>query len=213
MILGAMLYDTILPLESWNLVPCRKVKSTVYNLCTVLFWVFPKWSLVSGSSTHYLWVKHWSYTSSLYVLFYLFFVKIQSHLRCCISDHELFHLKKIVCLRLWCPCLSYQKTVITINSLAPRRFERNFREVISKLILVIDGWGISFEIVLTWTAQDLTDDQSTLVQVMAWCHQATSHYLSQCWHRSLSLYDVTRPQWVKDTYLVGRTSQKNKTLF
>ena len=31
---------------------------------------------------------------------------------------------------------------------------------------------------------------------MAWCHQATSHYLSQCWPRSLSPYDVTRPQWV-----------------
>ena len=31
---------------------------------------------------------------------------------------------------------------------------------------------------------------------MAWCRQATSHYLSQCWPRSLSPYDVTRPQWV-----------------
>ena len=31
---------------------------------------------------------------------------------------------------------------------------------------------------------------------MAWCHQATSHYLSQCWPRSLSPYGVTRPQWV-----------------
>ena len=27
---------------------------------------------------------------------------------------------------------------------------------------------------------DLTDDKSTLVQEMAWCRQATSHYLSQC---------------------------------
>ena len=26
---------------------------------------------------------------------------------------------------------------------------------------------------------DLTDDKWTLVQVMAWCRQATSHYLSQ----------------------------------
>ena len=42
-----------------------------------------------------------------------------------------------------------------------------------------------------------TDDKSTLVQVMAWCHQATSHYLSQCWPRSLSPYGITRPQWVK----------------
>ena len=38
--------------------------------------------------------------------------------------------------------------------------------------------------------------ESTLVQVMAWCRQATSHYLSQCWHRSISPYDVTRPQLV-----------------
>ena len=28
-------------------------------------------------------------------------------------------------------------------------------------------------------------DKSTLVQVMAWCCQATSHYLSQCWPRSM----------------------------
>ena len=44
--------------------------------------------------------------------------------------------------------------------------------------------------------QDFTDDKSTLVQVMAWCRQATSHYLSQCWPRSPMPYGVTRPQWV-----------------
>ena len=43
---------------------------------------------------------------------------------------------------------------------------------------------------------DLTDDTSRVVPVMAWCCQATSHYLGQCWPRSMSLYDVTRPQWV-----------------
>ena len=31
---------------------------------------------------------------------------------------------------------------------------------------------------------------------MAWCHQATSYYLSQCWPRSMLLYGITRPQWV-----------------
>ena len=46
---------------------------------------------------------------------------------------------------------------------------------------------------------DLTDEKSTLVQVMAWCRQATSHYLSQCWPRSLLPYGVTRPQWVNCT--------------
>ena len=44
--------------------------------------------------------------------------------------------------------------------------------------------------------RDLTDDKSTLGQVMAWCRQATSHYLSQCWLSSLSPYGVARPQWV-----------------
>ena len=44
---------------------------------------------------------------------------------------------------------------------------------------------------------DLTDDQSTMVQVIAWCRQATNHYLSQCWPRSLSPCGVIRPQWVK----------------
>ena len=43
----------------------------------------------------------------------------------------------------------------------------------------------------------LTDDKSTLFQAMAWCRQATSHYLNQCWPRSMSPYGVTRPQWVK----------------
>ena len=31
---------------------------------------------------------------------------------------------------------------------------------------------------------------------MAWCREATSHYMSQCWPRYLSPYGVTSPQWV-----------------
>ena len=44
--------------------------------------------------------------------------------------------------------------------------------------------------------QDLTDGKLTSVRVMAWCRQATSHYLSQCWLSSLSPYGVARPRWV-----------------
>ena len=73
---------------------------------------------------------------------------------------------------------------------------------------MIGGWGIFCEIALRWMPLDLTDDKSTLVQVMAWCRQATSHYLSQCWPRSLwvinssiasyefhSDYVSREPQW------------------
>ena len=85
---------------------------------------------------------------------------------------------------------------VSSNSLAPGRFKVNFRWVKS----AVNGWGISCENALIWVSLDHTYDQSTLVQVMAWCRQATSHYLSQCWPRSLSPYGVTRPQWVRSNF-------------
>ena len=39
------------------------------------------------------------------------------------------------------------------------------------------------------------NEKSTSVPVMAWCRQATIHYLSQCWPR-YKPYGVTRSQWV-----------------
>ena len=98
-----------------------------------------------------------------------------------VHDNSLFHFE-----------------LISINSLAPGKFEWNFifRYVIFKPIFVIDGWGISLEIALIWMSLDFTNDQSILVQVMAWCCQATSHCLSQCWPRSVSPYGVVRPEWV-----------------
>ena len=88
---------------------------------------------------------------------------------------------------------------LLLYSLASGRIQRDFRKLIFQLILVNDGWSISCEIVLEWMSMDLTDGKLTLVQVLAWCCQATSHYLSQCWPRSLSSYDIIRPQWVKSS--------------
>ena len=92
------------------------------------------------------------------------------------------------------------------KSLAPGKFEWNLRYLILQIISVIDDWGISCELALRWMSLDLADDKSTLVQVMAWCRQATSHYLSQCWPRSLSPLGVTRPQWVNMPSYQYRTS-------
>ena len=58
--------------------------------------------------------------------------------------------------------------MLFVNSLAPGKFEWNFRYVIFKQILLIDGWGISCEIVLILMSLDFTDYQSILVQLMAW---------------------------------------------
>ena len=47
-----------------------------------------------------------------------------------------------------------------------------------------------------WMPKITFDDKSTLVQLMAWCRQAISNCLSQCWPRSMSPYGVIRPQWL-----------------
>ena len=62
------------------------------------------------------------------------------------------------------------------------------------------GWGNSFVVVLRWKSLNLTDTKSTLVQVMAWCRQATSHYLSHSWPKFISPYSVTMPRWVNAEY-------------
>ena len=62
-------------------------------------------------------------------------------------------------------------------------------------IIETDGWGISCENVLTVMSLDLTDGTSTLVLVMALCHQATSHYLNQY---DLDLLPYSRHHRVKD---------------
>ena len=85
------------------------------------------------------------------------------------------------------------------NSLAPGRFSCDFKNVIFNLALLIGISKSSYDNVLRWMPRDLTDDKSTLVQVMAWCRQATSHYLNQCWPRSPPPYDVIRPQSVDMT--------------
>ena len=79
------------------------------------------------------------------------------------SIHKLLY-KKTLILCLW----SYlrqavEQTFQWFNSLAPGRFQRNWRKVIFQLILVIDGWSISCKIVLKWMPMDLTDGKSTLV--------------------------------------------------
>ena len=84
-----------------------------------------------------------------------------------------------------------------VNSLAPGRSGCDSKNGTFNLVLLIGIFRSSHDNALRWMPQDLTDDKSTLVQVMAWCCQATSHYLSQCWLSSLWPYGIAKPQWVK----------------
>ena len=73
----------------------------------------------------------------------------------------------------------------------------DFKNIVFNLTLLISIFKSSYDNVLWLMPQDLTDDKSTLVQILAWCRQATSHYLNQCWPRFPTPYGVTVPQWVK----------------
>ena len=66
-----------------------------------------------------------------------------------------------------------------------------------KIISAVYDWCISCEIALKWISLDLADDKSALVQVMAWCRQATSHYPGQCWPSFMSPYGFTMRRCVK----------------
>ena len=47
--------------------------------------------------------------------------------------------------------------------------------------------------------QDLIDHELIFFQIMAWWHQATKHYLMQCWPMSLMSCGVTGTQWVNSS--------------
>ena len=78
----------------------------------------------------------------------------------------------------------------SVISLAPERFEWNFRYVIFKPTSFVDVLRNCPEMHVTelywWQIS------------MAWCHQtATSHCLNKCWPSSPMPYDVTRLHWIK----------------
>ena len=63
-----------------------------------------------------------------------------------------------------------------------------FQDIIYKLNTQYISWFRHCIIALRWMTQTLTNEKSALVQViilMAWCHQITSHYMSQCSPRSV----------------------------
>ena len=78
-----------------------------------------------------------------------------------------------------------------INLLAPGTRGNNFRGIIFKLMQYSHC-----ETALSWMPYNLTYETSLLVQVMTCCLMAPSHYLSQCWPRTVSPYGGVRPRWV-----------------
>ena len=71
--------------------------------------------------------------------------------------------------------------MMAISSTASWRCYSNVKSVLFKLIIPNSSVDSLSKIALWWMPQNLTDDKSTLVLVMAWWHQEASQYLSHCW--------------------------------
>ena len=96
------------------------------------------------------------------------------------------------------PCISQ---CLRVKPLVLGRCGSNFKSVITEHILQIKFISTSCEIPPSSMPQNTFNDKLKLVQVMVWCHHATSQYLSPSWLRSLLPQGITRPQWVKVSYV------------
>ena len=108
---------------------------------------------------------------------------------CCTGKYMVFH---VPIRRSW----RTRSTESPFNSLAPGRPGCHFKTAIFNIVLLNVFSRSSNDNAPRWMRWDLTDDKSTLVQVMARCRQATSHYMNNLWPRSFAPYGVNRPQWV-----------------
>ena len=55
----------------------------------------------------------------------------------------------------------------------------------------IEMVGVIIEILLKFASESSVDKKSTLVQLMAWCCRATSHYMTQSWQSHVMRYGIT----------------------
>ena len=71
-----------------------------------------------------------------------------------------------------------------LNSLSHAGCCFNLKCVIFKGMTVITFMSFSSATAFKWMAKDPTNEKSKFAWVMAWCYEATSQYLNQCWKNS-----------------------------
>ena len=115
------------------------------------------------------------------------------------------------------PCctvgLYWFKVGLPHNSLAPGIYDGNFKSIVFELIIQDSSWGTCSEIALMRIPQNLINEKSPLVQVMAWRLQTISHYLSSCWPGSICPYGVTMQPWVEYIRIIHFNNSVSSTIF
>ena len=93
------------------------------------------------------------------------------------------------------------------NSLAPGIFKMNFRYHGKFFKVYFSDWWLRYlswswpQMNVTWPFWWSINISSGAIWQQAWCHLATSCYLSQCWPRAMSPYGVTWPQCVDKRHI------------
>ena len=93
---------------------------------------------------------------------------------------------------------------VHFNSLAPGIYGSDCKTVISEHMLWTNFMSTTCIITFRWMPKNVFDNKSTWVQVKAWCHQAKSFYLSQCWPRFVLSHGTIRLRWVNSLALEKR---------
>ena len=122
--------------------------------------------------------------------------------------------KESVMSALWNGFLNYYEITLIrfmlVYSFVPGRSGGDFKSIIFKLNNFNSAQNSSLdshsEIARKYMPQNLTNEKPTLVLLMAWCQEATSHYLSQFWVASMWPYGITWPQWV-DMDIIGNNAR------
>ena len=91
---------------------------------------------------------------------------------------------------------TFSSAYIYVDSLAHGRCGCNLKLIIFKLISKMYILSICCEFALWWMPDVSIDDQLTMVEVTAWCRQAASYYIIQCWPSSMTPCGDPRSRWV-----------------
>ena len=111
-----------------------------------------------------------------FVLLYLFMVISQ------FSAQVIFYILHVNCLHDSCDVLQHLTSTNDPKLLIPLAKVRcvgNSQSLIFEFIIENSKLGTCYKTALKWMPQNLINEKSALVQAMTWCHQATSHYLSE----------------------------------
>ena len=98
------------------------------------------------------------------------------------------------------------------NSLVPGWCGSCKSLIFEHMFMMLRLMSTSCEIALRWIPQISFDGKSRLVRVSAWCCQATSHYLSHYWSRSMWLFLAIRIYSNPWCFMISSGSYKERYL-